>query len=147
MIIIVDTNIIISACLNKQGDLFNLLKSYTQKIDFVLPKYALEEINNHKIKVCYKSKVDLNLFNENLFDLIRFMNLLSYKELNKEIIIKAQELTADIDKKDAIFVAFSLALDSLLWTGDLKLYKALRRKLFNNIITTKELKQIIKGLH
>lgn len=147
MIIIVDTNIIISACLNKQSDLFTLLKSSKYKIDFFLPEYALEEINNHKVRVCYKSKVDLNLFNENLFDLIRFMNLLSYKELNKEIIIKANELTADIDKKDTIFVAFSLALDSLLWTSDLKLYKALRRKSFRNIITTKELKQIIKGIN
>jgi predicted nucleic acid-binding protein len=146
MIIIVDTNIIISACLNKQSDLFNLLKSSDRKINFVLPEYALEEINNHKVRVCYKSKVDLNLFNENLFDLIRFMNLLSYKELNKEIIEKANELTEDIDKKDTIFVAFSLALDSLLWSSDLKLYKALRRKSFNNIITTKELKQIIKGI-
>ncbi len=75
------------------------------------------------------------------------MNLLSSKELNKEIIIKANELTADIDKKDTIFLAFSLALDSLLWTSDLKLYKALRRKSFRNIITTKELKQIIKGIN
>jgi predicted nucleic acid-binding protein len=75
------------------------------------------------------------------------MNLLSYKELNKEIIIKANELTEDIDKKDTIFVAFSLALDSLLWTSDLKLHKALRRKSFRNIITTKELKQIIKGIN
>jgi predicted nucleic acid-binding protein len=140
MIIIVDTNIIISACLNKQSDLFSLLKSNKHKIDFVLPEYAFEEINNHKVRVCYKSKVDLNLFNENLFDLIRFMNLLSYKELNKEIIEKANELTKDIDKKDTIFVAFSLALDSLLWSSDLKLYKALRRKSFHNIINTKELK-------
>jgi predicted nucleic acid-binding protein len=146
MIIVVDTNIIISACLNKQSELFNLLKSSKYKIDFVLPEYALEEINNHKVRICYKSKVGLNTFNENLFDLIRFMNLLSYKELNKVIILKANELTADIDKKDTIFVAFSLALDSLLWTSDLKLYKALRRKSFSNIIITKELKQIIKGI-
>ncbi len=146
MIIIVDTNIIISACLNKQTDLFSLLKSNKHKMDFVLPEYALEEINNHKVRICYKSKIDLNLFNENLFDLIRFMNLLSYQELNKEIIIQAQELTADIDKKDTIFIAFSLALDSILWTSDLKLFKGLKRKSFNNIITTKELKQSIKGL-
>jgi predicted nucleic acid-binding protein len=146
MIIIVDTNIIISACLNKQSDLFNLLKPDKHKIDFVLPEYALEEINNHKVRICYKAKVDLNLFNENLLDLIRFMNLLSYTELNKEIILKANELTKDIDKKDTIFVAFSLALDSLFWTSDLKLFRGLKRKAFNNIITTKELKQIIKGL-
>jgi predicted nucleic acid-binding protein len=58
MIIIVDTNIIIiSACLNKQSDLFTLLKSSKHKIDFVLPEYALEEINDHKVRVCYKSKL------------------------------------------------------------------------------------------
>jgi hypothetical protein len=36
--------------------------------------------------------------------------------------------------------------DALLWTGDVKLIRGLRRKGFNNTVTTKELKEIIKGL-
>ena len=146
MIIIVDTNVIINACLDNKSKLFNLLKSNIDKIDFVLPEFAIEELNNHKVRICFKANVGLELFNENLLDLIRFVNLISHNELNKEIIIKAQELTIDIDPKDSIFIAFSLALDSLFLTGDMKLYKALHRKSFTNIITTKELKQILKGL-
>lgn len=146
MIIIVDTNVIISACLDNKSKLFNLLKSNIDKIDFVLPEFAIEELNNHKVRICFKANVGLELFNENLLDLIRFVNLISHNELNKEIIIKAQELTIDIDPKDSIFIAFSLALDSLFLTGDMKLYKALHRKSFTNIITTKVLIQILKGL-
>ena len=74
------------------------------------------------------------------------LNTLNYQELNKDIIINAKNLTDNIHKKDTIFIAFSLALDSLFWSGDIKLYKALKRKGFANIITTKEFKQIIKGL-
>ena len=48
MIIIVDTNIIISACLNRNSELFKLIDSYSIKIDFVISEYVMEEINNHK---------------------------------------------------------------------------------------------------
>lgn len=97
MIIIVYTNVIISACLYNKSKLFNLLKSNIDKIDFVLPEFTIEELNNHKVRICFKANVGLELFNENLLDLIRFVNLISHNELNKEIIIKAQELTIDID--------------------------------------------------
>jgi predicted nucleic acid-binding protein len=70
---------------------------------------------------------------------------LSIAEISNQHFLDAQELTKQIDVNDTTFVAFSISFKSFFWTGDLKLYKALRRKAFNNIITTKELKQIIKG--
>ena len=146
MIIIVDTNIIISACLNRNSELFKLIDSYSIKIDFVISEYVMEEINNHKQRICQKSKVELHIFDNNLNFLLSSLNTLNYQELNKDIIINAKNLTDNIDKKDTIFIAFSIALDSLFWSGDIKLYKALKRKGFANIITTKEFKQIIKGL-
>ena len=60
--------------------------------------------------------------------------------------IQAQTITKNIVEKDAIYVAFTIALDALLWTGDLKLYRGLRRKGFTNIVTTAQLKEIIKGI-
>jgi hypothetical protein len=42
--------------------------------------------------------------------------------------------------------SFALALNSLGWTGDRKLPNGVKRKGFTNIISTKELKDIIKGL-
>ena len=146
MIIIVDTNIIISACLNRNSELFKLINSNSIKIDFVISDYVFEEISNHKRRICEKSKIEIHIFDTNLNDLLSSLNTLNYQELNKDIIISAKNLTYDIDKKDTIFIAFSLALDSLFWSGDIKLYKALKRKGFANIITTKEFKQIIKVL-
>jgi predicted nucleic acid-binding protein len=58
----------------------------------------------------------------------------------------AIQIVEKIDPKDAIYIAISLALDALIWTGDLKLYKALRKKRFKNIITTTDLKRILKGI-
>ena len=59
---------------------------------------------------------------------------------------EAERLVQHIDPKDFTFVEVAVYFDSLLWSGDLKLYKGLRRKGFKNIVTTKELSEIIKGI-
>ncbi len=94
----------------------------------------------------HKCKKDIKQFENNLSLLLKTITVLSINEISNTDFLTAEELTKQIDIKDATFVAFSISFNSLLWTGDLKLYKALRRKSFNNIITTKELKLIIKGL-
>jgi predicted nucleic acid-binding protein len=146
MIIIIDTNILISASLDKKSELYHLITNEFLKLDFVIPEYALEEISFHKIRICAKAKKDVKEFENNLSVLLKTITVLSINEISNTDFLTAEELTKQIDIKDATFVAFSISFNSLLWTGDLKLYKALRRKSFNNIITTKELKQIIKGI-
>jgi predicted nucleic acid-binding protein len=146
MIIIIDTNILISASLDNKSELYHLITSEFLKLDFVIPEYALEEINAHKIRICTKAKKEIKQFENNLFILLKTITVLSINEISNTDFLTAEKLTKQIDIKDATFVAFSISFNSLLWTGDLKLYKALRRKSFNNIITTKELKQIIKGI-
>jgi predicted nucleic acid-binding protein len=147
MIIIIDTNILISASLDKKSELYHLITNEFLKLDFVIPEYALEEINTHKIRICTKAKKDIKQFENNLFLLLKTITVLSINEISNTDFLTAEEITKQIDIKDATFVAFSISFKALLWSGDLKLYKALRRKSFNNIISTKELKQIIKGLH
>ncbi len=56
MIIIIDTNILISASLDKKSELHNLITNEFLKLDFVIPEYALEEINAHKIRICTNAK-------------------------------------------------------------------------------------------
>lgn len=146
MIIIIDTNILISASLDKKSELFLFIKSEFLKLDFVIPEYALEEINNHKERICKKAKKETKIFENNLSQLLNNITVLSISEISNKDFLAAEELTKDVDIKDVAFVAFAISFNSLLWTSDLKLYKALRRKSFLNIITTKELKQIIKGI-
>ncbi len=55
-------------------------------------------------------------------------------------------LTKRVDEKDTLYVALTIALEAVLWTGDMKLYRSLRRNNFMSIVNTKELLQIIKGI-
>ena len=146
MTIIVDTNVIISASLNARSELFQILTNTYTDLDFAIPDFALKEVVKHQTEICKKLKRSLLLFQHNLSVLLNHLIILPDEYLSEKNIQEAETLTASIDIDDTIFVAFSMALDSLLWTGDLKLYKALRRKRFTNVILTKELKLILKGL-
>ena len=146
MTIIVDTNVIISASLNARSELFQILTNTYTDLDFAIPDFALKEVVKHQAEICKKLKRSLLLFQHNLSVLLNHLIILPDEYLSEKNIQEAETLTASIDIDDTIFVAFSMALDSLLWTGDLKLYKALRRKRFTNVILTKELKLILKGL-
>jgi|GEM_PF-4605089 len=44
MTVITDTNILISACLNEESGIFKILNTLSQTINFVIPDYALVEI-------------------------------------------------------------------------------------------------------
>ena len=147
MIIIVDANIIISALINPYSEITKLLLSEFKSVDLLIPKYALEETINHKNKLLKEFNVSEKFFEAFLKTLNDVGLIYSQELINENDFEKAKELVENIDPKDAIYVAFSLALDALIWTGDLKLYKGLRRKSFTNIISSKELKQIIKGIY
>ncbi|MEO6733306.1 MAG: PIN domain-containing protein [Ferruginibacter sp.] len=146
MIIIIDTNIIISACLNSRSELYQILFTTYKNIDFTTPDFTLEEIIHHQDEICLRAKKNIVLFQHNLSMLRDNLLILPTADLSTDNLLEARKLTYSIDIDDTIFVAFSIALDALLWTNDLKLYRALRRKNFTNVIRTKELKLILKGL-
>ncbi len=146
MTILVDTNIIISASLDSRSELFKIITSPYIHLDFATPYFALEEITNNQVEICRKLKKSIQLFQHNLSVLLSHLLILPNEDLSNKNIKDAESFTASIDIDDTIFVAFSMALDLLLWTGDNKLRKALKRKGYKNLIETKELKQIIKGL-
>ncbi len=146
MTVIIDTNILISACLNIESEIFKILNTLSQTIDFVIPDYALEEIEKHKFSICKDTGRDIIIFNKLLTQCCTNGIIIAVKELSAEKFILAEQLTRNIDINDKVFVAFSIAFDALIWTGDLKLSRGLKRIGFKNIISTKELKDIIKGL-
>jgi len=49
----------------------------------------------------------------------------------------AWELVKDIDPKDMLFVALTIEVDGLLWTGDKKLRTGLKSKGFDSLYNTK----------
>lgn len=51
----------------------------------------------------------------------------------------AFELVKDVDEKDIHYVAFSKQFDRRIWSGDKQLIRGLKRKGFDDFITTEEL--------
>lgn len=146
MIVVVDANIIISGIFNPYGPIPEIFLQ-NPKIDFIVPDYALEEIALHKLRICKETNTPAPFFDQLLERLLAQALVFSSDSINSAHIEKAGKLTLSVDVKDTLYIAFCFALDALLWTGDLKLYKGLRRKGFSNIVTTSELKEIIKGIN
>ena len=146
MTIIIDANILISGIINPYGQITKLIYFKPPEIDFVIPEYALEEIARYKLRICKETKTTSLQF-EQIFDAL-LVNILRFStdSISQSDIQAAEKLVLSIDAKDVWYVAFAISLDALLWTGDLKLYRGLRRKDFNQIIITKEMEDIIKGL-
>ena len=146
MIIIIDTNIIISACLNENSEISKLVKNRSGNIDFLIPDYALEEINKHKLALCKNTGYSIVEFDRLLYQCCENAAIFSVADISTDIFQQAAELTKNIDINDKAFVAFSIAFDALIWTGDLKLKNGLKKAGFLNIISTKEFKDTLKGL-
>jgi predicted nucleic acid-binding protein len=58
--------------------------------------------------------------------------------------IRAFAWTKDIDEDDTPFIALGIELNAKLWTGDKVLSKGLAKKGVDIIITTADLKKLIK---
>ncbi len=121
MIIILDSNILISACLDSKSELYKLIVTDNLHIEFITPYFALEEIKIHSNRICLKARKNIFDFEKNLNEILDHILLLPDEEVSNENLIKAENLTKNIDIKDTIFIAFSLALNSLFWSGDIKL--------------------------
>jgi predicted nucleic acid-binding protein len=146
MTIIVDANILISAIINPDSFIGTTLLTQNNKVDYVLPSFASEEAFMQKKRICKTLQIDEQFFDSNLAAIQNACLVFSIDAVQAKYSKAAITIFEKIDPKDAIYVAFSLTQDALIWTGDLKLYKALRKKGFKNIITTTDLKRILKGI-
>ncbi len=146
MVVVIDANIIISACLKINGRIAKLIFNYSSNINYVVPSFILSEIKENEEKICSSNKISKNEFNQNLLLLLTRLLLINDDKITDATFQNAFELTKSIDPNDTIYIALAISLDALFWTGDLKLLKGLKRKGFHHIITTLDFEQILKGL-
>ncbi len=146
MVVIVDANILISAILNINGRIADLIFSNSSTIDFVVPAFIQTEVKAKQKKICSENNLTIGQFNQSLHLLLTQVLIINDDEISDAMFKKAFELTKYIDPKDTIYIALAISLDALFLTGDLKLIRALNRNGFSQLITPTDFRRTLKGL-
>ena len=139
MRIIIDTNIIFSTLVNSNGKIDDLIFNSKGYFEFYGCEFLKTEIIHHWEKLRRASKLsdhELTIAKEKLYEQIFFIN---QQALNQEILLKAENIVTDIDPDDTFFVALTLSLEGVLWTGDKNLFKGLKEKNFQDVYSTWDL--------
>jgi predicted nucleic acid-binding protein len=139
MNIIVDANIVFSGILNSNGKIGDLLINSAKTFFFIAPEFMRTEIYAHHDKLVKISKQTLEQVLEAEYQLYKSISFISEEQIEKRHWQFAVNLVADIDSKDAVYIAFAKQFKCKLWTGDKQLHKGLLQKNYHNILTTDEL--------
>ncbi|HWB25418.1 MAG TPA: PIN domain-containing protein [Chitinophagaceae bacterium] len=114
MIIIPDSNILISALINGKGKEFRLLTGSYKNLSFATPSYLVSEINIKVDKIRKKTANTAAELSANIAFLLQHISVIDEEVLPGRIAKNAVQLLRDIDLKDVLFVALMLHLDALL---------------------------------
>jgi len=140
MIVITDSNIIVSALISPVGVVASVFKEKSN-LQFIAPSQLLEEVKEHwDVVVEFSSLSARELFSELKFYEKR-INFSDSTNIPRKYRLEAYQLVKDIDEDDADFVALHLYKKHKLWTGDKKLIKGLLAKGYDICVTTDQLKQ------
>ena len=101
------------------------------EFQFFICELTLVEIFNHKEKITKLSKLSENDISKFYYQLLRKINIFKEDLIKGSHWHKAFQLCRDIDESDTPFIALTLELDGLLFTGDKKLKSKLQEKGFN----------------
>ena len=129
MRLIVDTNKILSALLNK-GLSRKIINS--QNIDFYTVDYALEEINKYMGHIVKKSGLTKDEINTMLSLFMENVDIISDEKVKSKI-NEAMDVMEDIDPKDAPILSCALAIpNDGIWTEDKHFEKQKRVKIWHS---------------
>ncbi len=107
--LVLDTNIIISALINKKSTVRDIL--LTDKITFYLPELVLAELLKHQELLCKKSGLSKSEVFFTIFYLLSKVEIVK-KEAFSENLEKARNIMEKIDIKDSEFVALALSIEN-----------------------------------
>lgn len=142
MLLVSDSNIIISAMISPTGIISKIIFS-KRKFKIIAPELLKVEIKRHKEKILKLSAYTENEYTTILNDLFLQIEFIDTSEIPKSYTKQAYELVKDIDINDLDFVELALYKKCFLWTTDKVLINGLKKKGFKKVITTKELKKYL----
>jgi predicted nucleic acid-binding protein len=146
MKIVVDTNIIFSALINRNSAIMDIIIiGANEKCRFYVSDYTNTELKNHYEKLKKASKLNDGEIDILRYELFKYFNFITLDVISEDYWKKAEKLISDVDIDDIAFVALSIYLQAHLWTGDKVLYDGLKSKGFDKVLSTTELKQQLFG--
>jgi predicted nucleic acid-binding protein len=137
--IVIDTNIIFSALIGKSKTIANII-ILSGDMQFYTCDYMRTELKKHRDKLKKASKLSDEEIDTAQYELFKYIRFITLETIPEKYWQAAELLVSDIDIDDIAFVALSLYCNACLWTGDKILYNGLKRKGFENVISTDELK-------
>src|SRR3989338_5897524 len=115
MIVVIDTNTIISALIKDSITREILINS---NLTFKYPEVSMQEIFKYKTHIMEKTGYNEERLEKILNKLLEHIDLIPL-ELIKPWLNSSKEIMEEIDINDTIFIATSLALDkAVIWSDD-----------------------------
>jgi len=138
--VVADTNKVIASLL-RDGKVRRLL--FYPGLEILLPKYVLEEINEHREYL--ESKVSPKAIDLVISKISRKARVIGARELGREVLSKARRLAEGFDIDDYPFIAVAIEYNAVIWTNDKEFIK---HALISNeylAIDTPALERLLKG--
>jgi predicted nucleic acid-binding protein len=127
---VIDANVLMSILISGKSIYKPLLDYY----NFIVPEFALVEIDKYKISIFEKTQMQKNeLINFSYFVFSK-LNILPNYIIDEQIFENALKLTKNIDIKDTSYVALSMQLNLTLLTRDKKLIIGLNKNKYKNVL-------------
>ncbi|MCK5830712.1 MAG: hypothetical protein KAH20_10460 [Methylococcales bacterium] len=134
-IIVIDTKIVFSALVNTNSKIATFLLNPDKAL--VMPKVGFVELFKQKDNICAVSRHSQDEIVDILYKLLQNIEFFDESSISTSTLQKAWEFVSDSDPKAMVFVASTLEVNGLLWSGDKKLRTSLKNKGFNSFFTIK----------
>ena len=139
MIVVVDSNILFSACISPNGKIAEILFSPLPRLERVSCYYALAELFKHQPKIVKCCKLPADKVSQLFYQIIKQVDFVNENIIESKFWSEADRITSGVDGDDVAFVALTLQKKGWLWTGDKPLTQHLTNMGFERVISTAEL--------
>ncbi len=133
MKIVADTNILFSILLKPAGKTYALFNALAAQHTICIAERTLTELLKHHERILKISRLPEEELLSVKEALINRTQIIYGSELPSQAISMGYNLVFDIDVDDTAFVATTIYLNAILWSGDKPLNDGLRAKGFTNI--------------
>ncbi len=144
MNIVLDSNILMSIIISQKGKTSQQFQLLSLKHNLHIHCATLEELAKHHLKLMKSSKSTESELEVSIKLLLDKLKVVNYVDIPNEIQDVAFLLVYGIDQDDAAFVAATIYLGAILWSGDKPLNKGLKARGFANIFDSTEIEILLQ---